>query len=95
MRETKNMHARSHENGKRPVYNNAPSMIGAWELKNDMCSALTREGAEKPTKALVADEQDVVATDQQGDVVTCELAHEQRTIGYGTCNDIGEEREEK
>ena len=43
----------------------------------------------------VADEQDVVATDQQGDVVTCELAHEQRTIGYGACNGIGEETEEK
>jgi len=60
-----------------------------------MRSARTRDGAEKPTKALVADEQDVAATDQQGDLATCELVHGQRTIGYGACNGIDEGREEK
>lgn len=68
-------------------------MIGAWEPKIDMRSERAREGAENPDKALGTDEHDVVATDKQVDVVTCESAHEQLTIGCEACISIGKERE--
>jgi hypothetical protein len=58
-------------------------------------AVLAKKRAKKLAKALVADEHDIVAKGQLGGVLTYDLVHEQKTVGYGARNRLGEVRKEK